>query len=128
MSAALAPTVARVERLIRLATDPGATEHEARTSALIACKTIRAHGLRLLAELPAGDDHAYSRAYEAGFVDGRAVAERNARQPAPPRRIITSRYRGSCHGCGNRYEPGDRIAWCPTSGAVCIECHRRDAA
>jgi hypothetical protein len=49
MSRSTPKAATRVEQLIALATDPEATEEEARTAALAACRGIRKDGLRVAA-------------------------------------------------------------------------------
>lgn len=50
MSRSTPKATTRVEQLIALATDPAATEEEARTAALAACRGIRKEGLKIGSE------------------------------------------------------------------------------
>lgn len=87
----------RVRKLVALAVDSGASESEARTAALIACRLIRSAGLHVVAE-------------EAPAL------------PPAPRRLIRSKYPGTCGLCGDVYEVDDLVAWAPGAGAQHRSC------
>ena len=56
----------RIQQLIALATDPAASEEEARTAALQAARGIRAHGMRVMTEEEAWE------AQQASYYSSRA--------------------------------------------------------
>lgn len=102
----------KVQALLARALDQGASEEERRTSAVIACRLIRDHGL-------------LGRSSEPVI---RYVYVNQQPQPAQPtsvrRRVIVSKYSGRCSECASAYEVGHRIAWAKGQGTVCFDCHR----
>jgi hypothetical protein len=118
--------VERVDKLIRLATDPAAAEQESRTTALIACRTIRENKLEVCDPDKLGEEYTrgWQDGYEEGVIDGKKLAKPAPSHAPPSRRIIRARFAGSCRGCGVCWEEGDRIAWSKVAGAVCLECHK----
>ena len=122
MSGETADVVERVTRLIALAVDPAASDAEARTSALIACRSIRSQKLLLL--LPGAN----AQSYAAGYRDG-VASVRSPPPPPPPtvgRRVIRSRFDGWCRYCGIEWSEGDLIAWAHGLGATCLDCRETD--
>ncbi len=109
----MTPALQKVEALIARATDPGASEEEQRTSAVIAVRLIREHKL-LSVSKPAEIPRIYGGQYP--------------RDAAPARRIISSRYPGNCKACGDDYRAGDVVAWARNAGAVCVPCYREARA
>jgi hypothetical protein len=95
--------VSRVWNLIRLAVDPAAAENEARTAALIACRTIVQQDLQI------------------AF----AGIQRVAAEPQVSRRIIRSKYPGVCIECLRPYAAGDPIAWAKEAATIHAQCWRR---
>jgi Protein of unknown function (DUF2786) len=107
--------VERIRALIALATNPAATEHEARNAALAACHLIASSGLEVRAVAPPPSacglsDEALERAVNRGVEKGVAAAARvvdemfgQAMKPRP------------CTVCG-REVPRDR-----TVHASCLE-------
>ena len=104
----MSAAIAKVEALISRALDAGASEEEQRTSAHVAVRLIRAHGLLTAAVV---------------------YVEREPAAPSGPRRrVIASRFAGRCQSCGTCHAAGDAIAWAPDCGALCIACHRQARA
>jgi len=101
----------RAAQLVQLAGSPFA--EEARTSAYLACKLIREHGLRLVGgEAP--------RAYQ----DPRSAEHT---QEAPPFVAggacrATARYQCTCLDCGARIDEGATLWWMRGVGGVHERC------
>ena len=86
---------------------------EARTSAYLACKMIREHGLHVVAQLlPARASKAEPR------------PDREPVNQAAPRRI-TLKYRARCRGCGGCIDVGARAVWMRGSGVAHDACWAR---
>jgi hypothetical protein len=77
---------------------------EARTSAFVAVKLIRDHGVELV-----------------------EVVAKPTPTSALERVVIRSRYAGTCRACGARYVEGDLVAWAPRRGAVHPRCTRQES-
>ena len=128
----------RLRQLVALATNPATTEEEARTTALVACRLIMKEQLLDKLCTPVSSTAAPLRKHVG--------ATRRPINPAPPspspsspppaptapappatlRRVMKSKYPGSCHVCHKDYAPGDPIAWAkhhPTIHAKCDERH-----
>lgn len=98
----------RVVQLIRLATDPAASEAEARTAAMIACRMIREHRLLLakdFQETPGKERPTPTDVWE---------------DPEKGERVsLRSKYEGRCKRCRQKYYIGTEVLWSP-SGFGCI--------
>jgi hypothetical protein len=88
--------IRRVDQLIALATDPAASEEEARTAALAAAREIRKSGLKVTGDSPAPVNYysprAYSREYpqpqnERLLPGGRGLPPAAPRRAAPERQL-----------------------------------------
>lgn len=87
-------------------------EEEARTSAVIACRLIREHGIELRA--PAEPQEEAAPKSET----------RTAWAPREVRFVHQSRFAGRCLWCGELIPAGSRIAWYPIEKTVAHdECH-----
>lgn len=98
----------RVRKLLALATSP--FPEEARTAAVKAAQLIREHGIEL---------------HEHGAAPRPAAP---TQEPMRERRIIVSKYDGTCSACGEYYEAGERVAWARGRGALHVACHRQAAS
>lgn len=104
----MADTAERIRQLVRLATDPAASEAEARTVALRACLEIRKHN----ATITIGAPHAPQ------------PQPQPSRQSGRKRRVIVSQYAGFCRSCDQRYAAGERVAWASGEGAIHEKCNK----
>ena len=102
----MSAVVGRVEALIARSLDlSGTSEEERRSSAVIACRLIHEH--RLLS----------------------APARRVFVEPDEPhRKVIRSRFEGTCFGCAEWYGIGTPVAWARGVGSICVECHKNASA
>jgi hypothetical protein len=89
----------RIQALISRATHAGTGEAEARTSAHIACRLIREHGVALSLGTP------------------------KPGAPPPKRRVIYSKYASHCTGCNKAIAIGESVAWAKGAGVLCTICH-----
>lgn len=145
-------TADKAMRLLRLAANPGASDEEARTSAVIAARLIMKEGLSVRAGAGAEDmtdmflrQARESRRYSEGYRDGydagrRAASAESVRQsrvaasaappapapdPGPQQRRIRTKFPASCRGCGVRIAVGVEVVWRRVdgqSGVAHVEC------
>jgi hypothetical protein len=100
-----------VLKLVALATDPGASEHEARNAAFTACRLIRKHGL-----LQGSSQYVPP---EPEPVPAPPPRPPPAARPEParhesvrrPGRFMVSKFSGHCKWCHETYAVGDWIYW-----------------
>lgn len=107
-AAAAERAIAKVRKLLAMSASPNL--EEARTSAFLACRLIREHGLQVTAHHPAP-------------VSPRlAAAGPPVPQPAGFRRIRV-RHPGRCRTCSDRIGPGEWAYWCRGHGLRHLLCH-----
>ncbi len=103
MSVAASTTLERVEKLIALSASD--REEEARTSAMLACKLIREHKLKVV----------------GGFLPFPIPVIKM--KPSADRRVMIAKFDGSCRCCQGAYRKGDRIAWSIAQGPIHLSCN-----
>ena len=106
------PTIEKVRRLIALTTSNHA--EEARTSAFLACKIIREHGLHVVSDLP--------RVVPTPPAPTPRPA--TTRTPMARPRLIRSRFETHCTECALTIEVGEMCAWLKGRGCWDLECYR----
>ncbi len=144
----------KIERLVRLAVNAGATDSEARTSALIACQLIAKHGLPS-AQKPNDDASklrdiivALSKERDELAEQLQVVVEQYEgletevnqllddlyvekqllvaqAMKALRRKAIITKYDGRCSSCNEVVFEGDTIAWAKGEGIICVDCWER---
>lgn len=119
--------VSKVEHLIALATDAGATEAEARTAAMVACQAIREHKLVITER---GRAPPPPPRHEPPRRENRPPEPRRGPppgpRPPPGRKRIRSQFDSICAYCCEPYYAGDTVFWSRGAGAFHPWCH--DAA
>lgn len=108
----LAPTLQRVHALLDRASHETTPEEEARTSALIAARLIRQHGLRVVH--PLREEKPNPRV--KSDPKKRRSSSKEVPEDAVGRRIM-ARYDGRCRGCKRAFFEGDYIVWVMNYGA-----------
>lgn len=93
----------RTANLVRLAAHPTTPEHEARTSAVIACRALVTEGLD-------------SAAPDTSRLTLR-IAELEVEAV-----VIVSKFDGTCRACGKDYDAGERVIWRRGKGAAHAAC------
>lgn len=125
--------VAKVRALLERAAHPSTPEEEARTSAFIAARLIKANALEVTlpavvpasAAPPAPPGDASSRATHDGPFRAARTTRRRRRRPVPEDPswvLVLSMYRGRCKACRRFYEQGDEVCWRPGSGRTHFAC------
>jgi hypothetical protein len=99
--AAAQKALAKVEKLVAMSASPHL--EEARTSAFLACRLIREHGLQVTAHRPAA-------APAPGVPHRQPPADTNGF------RRIRVRHPGHCRCCGNPIALGEWALWCRGNG------------
>ena len=101
-SAAAADRAAeKVRKLVAMSASPHLAE--ARTSAFLACRLMREHGLQVTAHRPAAQTTTAASPRTAG---GQTPGETSGF------RRIRVRHPGRCQFCGNPIAPGEWALWC----------------
>ena len=100
-SAAAVRAAEKVRKLVAMSASPHL--EEARTSAFLACRLIREHGLQIATHRPS----LAKPPERAGVEQGQG--------PAGFRRIRV-RHPGHCRCCGNPIAPGEWALWCRGNG------------
>ena len=110
--AAAQKSLAKALKLVAMSASPHL--EEARTSAFLACRLIREHGLQVSAHRPS--------AASALVVPTPGVPHRQP--PADPHgfRRIRVRHPGHCRCCGNPIAPGEWALWCRGNGLRHLLC------
>ena len=110
--AAAQKSLAKALKLVAMNASPHL--EEARTSAFLACRLIREHGLQVSAHR--------SSAASAPGVPTPGVPHRQP--PADPHgfRRIRVRHPGHCRCCGNLIAPGEWALWCRGNGLRHLLC------
>jgi len=112
-------------KLLRQATDPGATKEEARTFAFKVCRLIADHGLEI-SDRPVEPDFWRQVLKEQRDVYQRAQASKarpKSRAHGPPRptikiSAITASAAGFCSMCEDTYAKGEKVGWNPVTRKV----------
>lgn len=101
--------IAKVHKLIALATNAAASEHEARTAALMACKLIAQHKLLTVTFT------ATPAPKPAPKPSNPAPKPAAAKPPAPKHKVkvMTALYGTWCGCCGDPIFKGDTISYYP---------------
>jgi hypothetical protein len=107
----------RIEKLISLATDAGASENEARSAAYQACLAIKKYGFRVVEA-----NHVEESRRAPDPHPPQEPRTRSQPQPTEERRVIYTRYSSRCIVCGGRYYEGDPVLWARGKGASHIHC------
>ncbi|WP_322757554.1 hypothetical protein [Synechococcus sp. CBW1107] len=105
--AAAQKALAKVEKLVAMSASPHL--EEARTSAFLACRLIREHGLQIATHRPSPAKPPVAMGVEQG------------QGPAGFRRIRV-RHPGRCLCCGNPIAPGEWALWCRGNGLRHLLC------
>jgi hypothetical protein len=100
-SAAADRAAEKVRKLVAMTASPHL--EEARTSAFLACRLIREHGLQIATHRPSPAKPTAATGVEEG------------QGPAGFRRIRV-RHPGRCQCCGNPIAPGEWALWCRGNG------------
>ena len=100
-SAAADRAAEKVRKLVAMSASPHL--EEARTSAFLACRLIREHGLQIATHRPSPAKPTAATGVEEG------------QGPAGFRRIRV-RHPGCCQCCGNPIAPGEWALWCRGNG------------
>jgi hypothetical protein len=100
-SAAADRAAEKVRKLVAMTASPHL--EEARTSAFLACRLIREHGLQIATHRPSPAKPTAATGVEEG------------QGPAGFRRIRV-RHPGHCRCCGNPIAPGEWALWCRGNG------------
>jgi hypothetical protein len=100
-SAAADRAAEKVRKLVAMTASPHL--EEARTSAFLACRLIREHGLQIATHRPSPAKPTAATGVEEG------------QGPAGFRRIRV-RHPGHCRCCGNPIVPGEWALWCRGNG------------
>jgi len=100
-SAAADRAAEKVRKLVAMSASPHL--EEARTSAFLACRLIREHGLQIATHRPSPAKPTAATGVEEG------------QGPAGFRRIRV-RHPGHCRCCGNPIVPGEWALWCRGNG------------
>jgi hypothetical protein len=103
--AAAQKALAKVEKLVAMSASPHL--EEARTSAFLACRLIREHGLQVTAHRPPAQPMPASPYRPAS---GQTPSETSGFQR------IRVRHPGHCRCCGNPIAPGEWALWCRGNG------------
>jgi hypothetical protein len=109
--AAAQKALAKVEKLVAMSASPHL--EEARTSAFLACRLIREHGLQVTAHRPAAQPMPAPPYRPAG---GQTPSETSRFQR------IRVRHPGRCLCCGNPIAPGEWALWCRGNGLRHLLC------
>jgi hypothetical protein len=110
--AAAQKALAKVEKLVAMSASPHL--EEARTSAFLACRLIRAHGLQVTVHRPAVQPMPAPLYRPAG---GQTPSETSGF------RRIRVRHPGHCRCCGNPITPGEWALWCRGNGLRHLRCN-----
>ena len=106
-SAAADRAAEKVRKLVAMSASPHL--EEARTSAFLACRLIREHGLQIATHRPSPAKPTAATGVEEG------------QGPAGFRRIRV-RHPGHCRCCGNPIVPGEWALWCRGNGLRHLLC------
>lgn len=135
-------TLARIEKLVRLASSPN--ENEARTAAFLACKLMREHELMPVGSKPDGEQgeellfwKRLARNYRAQLLElerqqaemprGRSSQGGRASSDGSTGDVVRlrSRFAGICKECRAAFCEGDIVYWRKGAGSVCSGCRAR---
>jgi hypothetical protein len=111
MSTETGRLISKVEKLVAMTSSPH-TE-EARTSAFMACKLIRDHGLQIVAR----NGNAYQEpAYQP--------PPNTQPEPEPPNELIPIKvkHKGYCRRCGKSIFAGEMAFWRKGKGLLHFDC------
>ena len=129
----MADVTVKIEQLIRLATDPGAAEEEARTAALSACRLIKRHDLVVSARgsvvLPPPTPPPPATTEPVTYWT-RPQTQQEEQNWDGALVIIEARYSGFCTRCHKWFPRHAKIAWAPAARRVAMhfKCMTREEA
>ena len=111
MTVEVSRVLAKVEKLLAMTSSPHL--EEARTSAFMACRLIREHGLQVVAY----------RVNPAPEPEPEPQVKPEPPQETPSEFIpIRVRHRGYCRHCGQFIAAGDMALWCKGKGLLHFHC------
>ena len=113
MTAEINRVLSKVEKLVAMTSSPHV--EEARTSAFMACKLIRDHGLQIVAySARASDETVYQS------------PPKQEPEPKPPSEFIPIqvKHRGYCRHCGKSIYAGEMALWCKGKGLLHFACQQ----
>jgi hypothetical protein len=111
MTIEVSRVLAKIEKLVAMTSSPHV--EEARTSAFMACKLIRDHGLQVVAySARASQESAYQ------------PPPRPEPEPKPPSEFIPIKvkHKGYCRHCGKTIYAEEMALWCKGKGLLHFHC------